>query len=87
MTATTMIKTLRRRHLEVEPTLVAKILRGPRSLIAVFRRWHSENVAIGQMASMSDAQLRDLGIHRSEIDFMVREFKHNGSRRHAYYSD
>ena len=39
---------------------------------AAYRRWRAEQVAIARLYAMSDRQLRDIGIVRSEIEFAVR---------------
>jgi uncharacterized protein YjiS (DUF1127 family) len=39
---------------------------------AAYRRWRAEQVAIARLHAMSDRQLRDIGITRSQIEFAVR---------------
>jgi uncharacterized protein YjiS (DUF1127 family) len=39
---------------------------------AGYRTWRAEQVAIARLYAMSDRQLRDIGIVRSEIEFAVR---------------
>jgi uncharacterized protein YjiS (DUF1127 family) len=34
--------------------------------------WHRRRLAVRQLQSMSDAQLKDVGLHRSQIEFLVR---------------
>jgi uncharacterized protein YjiS (DUF1127 family) len=87
MTTTTMVKTLRRPHLEAKQTLFMRIFRGPMVLVAAIQRWHGERIAVRQMSALTDAQLRDIGIHRSQIHFISSNPSKTGSRRHAYYSD
>jgi uncharacterized protein YjiS (DUF1127 family) len=43
-----------------------------RQLWAAFIAWRIEQVAIGQLRSMSDRELKDIGLQRSQIDFAVR---------------
>jgi len=87
MSTTTVIKSLRRPHLEARATVFTKIFRIPMALVAIVQRWHGERVAVRQMSALSDAQLRDIGIHRSQICFIASDTDSKGSRRHAYYSD
>jgi uncharacterized protein YjiS (DUF1127 family) len=51
----------------------------PRSLIAVVKRWWAackrrrmERLAIERLMTMSDHQLKDIGVARSQIEFAVR---------------
>jgi uncharacterized protein YjiS (DUF1127 family) len=37
-----------------------------------FRNWQIEEAAIAQLSSMSDRELRDIGLNRSEIGFAVK---------------
>ena len=39
---------------------------------AAYRDWHDEQRAIAQLHSMSDAQLKDIGLARSQIEIAVR---------------
>ena len=36
-----------------------------------FLRWQDEQAAIAQLSAMSDRELRDIGLNRSEIGFVV----------------
>ena len=53
---------------------------GRRSLIAAAaagvraasQAMHRRRLAVRQLQSMSDAQLKDVGLHRSQIEFLVR---------------
>jgi uncharacterized protein YjiS (DUF1127 family) len=37
-----------------------------------FLRWQDEQAAIAQLSAMSDRELRDIGLNRSEIGFVVK---------------
>jgi uncharacterized protein YjiS (DUF1127 family) len=39
---------------------------------AAFVGWRIEQVAIGQLRGMSDRELKDIGLQRSQIEFAVR---------------
>jgi uncharacterized protein YjiS (DUF1127 family) len=38
---------------------------------SAYCRWRAEQIAIGQLSAMSDRELRDIGLIRSEIDRAV----------------
>ena len=40
---------------------------------SVYKAWRSEQTAIVELASLSDRDLRDIGLHRSEIACAVRD--------------
>ena len=39
---------------------------------AAFIAWRIEQVAIGHLRAMSDRELKDIGLHRSQVEFAVR---------------
>ena len=39
---------------------------------SAYLAWRIEQVAIGQLRSMSDRELKDIGLQRSQIEFAVR---------------
>jgi uncharacterized protein YjiS (DUF1127 family) len=39
---------------------------------AAFIAWRIEQVAVGQLRAMSDRELKDIGLQRSQIEFAVR---------------
>ena len=52
------------------------IMAGPMQALkrmwAAFIAWRIEQVAISHLRAMSDRELKDIGLHRSQIDFVVR---------------
>ena len=52
------------------------IMAGPiqalKRMWAAFIAWRIEQVAISHLRAMSDRELKDIGLHRSQIDFVVR---------------
>ncbi|MCP4328643.1 MAG: DUF1127 domain-containing protein [Alphaproteobacteria bacterium] len=86
MSTATLTTTLRRPHLEVRPTLFSRLFRIPMTVVTEMLRRHANRVAIARLSAMSDAQLRDLGIHRSQIPLIVMEIEKVEEQRNAYYS-
>ncbi|MGI9301300.1 MAG: DUF1127 domain-containing protein [Gammaproteobacteria bacterium] len=41
--------------------------------VAAVHRWHRRRIAIGELMALSNAALKDIGIHRSEIRSVVAE--------------
>ena len=39
---------------------------------AAYRNWHTQQQAVARLRSMSDAQLKDIGLVRSQIEIAVR---------------
>ncbi len=39
-----------------------------------FRHWRNRRIARGQLARMDDRMLKDIGIIRGDIDYVVRSF-------------
>jgi uncharacterized protein YjiS (DUF1127 family) len=37
-----------------------------------FQKWQIEQAAISELSTMSERELRDIGLHRSEISFAVK---------------
>lgn len=56
----------------VPDSIIAQAVRGARQLAAALTRWRDRRKAIAQLRAMTDAQLRDIGIRRSEVDSVVR---------------
>jgi uncharacterized protein YjiS (DUF1127 family) len=52
-----------------------------RRWLTAFKTWKAERIAMAQLQSMSDRELKDIGLVRSEIDFAVRD----GIARHSIY--
>ena len=48
-----------------------------------FLRWQREEAAITQLSAMSDRELRDIGLNRSEIGFAVKGELTSHNRRRA----
>ena len=49
------------------PPWSARLVAGLRRWHAAYTTWRRQQAAIGQLWSMSDAQLRDIGLTRTEI--------------------
>jgi uncharacterized protein YjiS (DUF1127 family) len=49
--------------------------------LVALRTWRAEQSAINRLQSMSDRQLKDIGISRSEVGTAARD----GTARHAVY--
>lgn len=52
--------------------IAAQATRRSRSLLAALTAWRDRRRAISHLRSLSDAQLRDIGIGRSEIETLAR---------------
>jgi uncharacterized protein YjiS (DUF1127 family) len=52
--------------------LIAAAIAGAAAASQAMRDWHRRRLAVRQLQSMSDAQLKDVGLHRSQIEFLVR---------------
>jgi uncharacterized protein YjiS (DUF1127 family) len=48
------------------------LIRTVRRGLKRFLRWRLEQAAIAQLSSMNDRELRDIGLQRSDIGFVVR---------------
>jgi uncharacterized protein YjiS (DUF1127 family) len=53
-------------------SLIAAVAAGVRAASQAMHDWHRRRLAVRQLQSMSDAQLKDVGLHRSQIEFLVR---------------
>jgi len=54
-------------------------------LWSIYLNWRLERAAINQLSSLSDRQLKDIGIDRSEIMGAVRRSATRGARFARYY--
>lgn len=52
---------------------------------AAYRTWQIERTAIGELQSMSDLELKDIGLSRSTITGAVRDEKPSQRRFTPYY--
>jgi len=53
----------------------------PTRWFRTFTAWRERRRAIAQLHSLSDRALRDIGLNRSEIEFMVNHDGHDPTRR------
>lgn len=60
------------RHASEAPGILAVLASGIRRWWAGYISWRLQAGAIAHLKSMSDRQLKDIGISRSQIDFAVR---------------
>lgn len=67
----TQLKTADRSE-EVTGNLVAALLAAIKRPLAAYLAWRAEEEAIWRLQSMSDRELRDIGVTRSQIPFAVR---------------
>jgi uncharacterized protein YjiS (DUF1127 family) len=51
---------------------------------AGYLAWRMERVAIGQLRAMSDRELKDIGLQRSQIDFAVRRDRDRAISAHSF---
>jgi uncharacterized protein YjiS (DUF1127 family) len=62
-------------------TCVEGMVHAFRRWLTAFRTWKTERVAMAQLQLMSDRELKDIGLVRSEINFAVKD----GIARHSVY--
>jgi uncharacterized protein YjiS (DUF1127 family) len=68
----------RRRSIGVAAaTIVAQVTRA----LQAIGNWHQAQLAARHLNSLSDYQLKDIGVHRSQIEHMVRGLDVAGTRR------
>lgn len=69
----------------ISQSWAADILTHLQHLWSAFLTWRLERSAINQLNSLSDRQLKDIGLDRSEIMGAVRRRTTHGSRFARYY--
>lgn len=71
-------RTLRAGAVEAVIGCVKTVLRG-------LRRWYATDAAFRQLHSLSDRQLKDIGLHRCQIHYLTRDM--SGSRYRGRYAE
>jgi uncharacterized protein YjiS (DUF1127 family) len=56
-----------------------------RRWLAAFRTWKAQQAAIARLQSMSDRELKDIGVSRSEIGRAARDGAARRAVYHRYY--
>lgn len=54
------------------PTAGGRLADVLRSWWAAYRAWRAERLAVSHLSAMSDRQLKDIGLVRSQIEFAVK---------------
>lgn len=57
--------------------------RGAKAAVAALRREHARRRTFDTLSSLSDHELRDLGLHRSELPWIARECSRGNPRPHV----
>ncbi len=64
---------------------VEAVIRRVKTVLRGLRRWYAADAAFRQLQSLSDGQLKDIGLHRCQIHYLTRYMP--GSHRGRYAED
>lgn len=53
-----------------------------KTAVAAVRRWHLRRITVHSLRELSDHALRDIGLHRSEIQWVARACSYGDARPH-----
>jgi len=64
---------------------VEAVIGRAKTILQGLRHWYAADAAFRQLQSLSDGQLKDIGLHRSQIHYLTRDM--SGSRRRGRYAE